>query len=55
MRKDVSTFTRYFVFLLLVFVVWILLVRKVSREQNLGALFGKNNQSLSILEIVLCK
>lgn len=49
MRKDVTTFTRYLLLLILVFVAWLLLLYKFSKDSNFATFFGKNDDSLIIL------
>lgn len=48
MKKDVTTFTRYLVILIIIFVLWLFLIYKFRKEDVFRSLFGLKNNSLSI-------
>ncbi len=49
MRKDNSTIARYFIFLIIVFIVWIVIFSKASKSGNLQTFFGSKDKSLYII------
>jgi hypothetical protein len=53
MKKDVTTFTRYFFLLLIVFIVWIIMIHYVSKSPDFATFFGTNQSSLTIIKNML--
>ena len=52
MKNESTSTARYFLFLVLVFVVWILLFKFLSKEDSsVRNLFGMKRQSLTILNL----
>lgn len=48
MKKDVTTFTRYLLLLFIVFIVWLFLLHKLSKDPNLKTFFGNSKETLCI-------
>lgn len=48
MKQDVTSFTRYFFILILVFVFWLCLIYSKNVHTVLNQLFGVESNSLSI-------
>ena len=51
MKKDNSTIARYFIFLILIFIVWVVIFSKASKSGNLQSFFGSKENSLYIINI----
>lgn len=49
MKKDNSAIARYFVFLIIIFIVWIVIFTKASKSGNLQNFFGSKDKSLYII------
>ena len=50
MKKDVTTFTRYFFLLLFVFIFWLILIHHVSKSPDFANFFGTKDNTLSIVK-----
>jgi preprotein translocase subunit SecG len=51
MKKDVTTFTRYILILLIVFLVWLFLLHKMKKDDIFMNFFGgTKSSSLSIIK-----
>lgn len=50
MKKDASTTARYFIFLIIIFIVWAVVFHKASKSGNLQNFFGSKDKSLYIVE-----
>ncbi len=46
MKKDVTTFTRYFILLIIVFIVWLFLLHDLRQQTNFRYIFGNEESSL---------
>jgi hypothetical protein len=46
MKKDVTSFTRYFAILIAVFVVWLFMIHDLKKEPVFRELFGMETKSL---------
>ena len=52
MRKDTTTFTRYFFMLLIVFVLWLIMMHRISKTPEFADFFGLQRDTLSIIKII---
>ena len=52
MKKDVTAFSRYILLLLIVFVVWLVLIHKLSKDPNFSTFFGDTKSTLYISDFM---
>ena len=49
MKKDNSTIARYFIFLILIFIAWVVFFGRASKSGNLQDFLGGKDKSLYII------
>lgn len=48
MKKDITTFTRYLLLLIIVFVVWLIILHKSRNDDSFSTFFGKSKKPNSL-------
>ena len=52
MKKDVTSFTRYLLLLIIVFVVWLVFLHKLSKDPNFKTFFGNPKETIYIYDFI---